>query len=168
VNYPSKDVIVLGVIKGGAKKFDKIRKQARIEPEELNQILEKLDERELIQIHEKKGFLGEKIEIFVSEKGDKELNHRIHEIETDWNQMVALYKAGDKQKLNQFMDDNRSVFPMMMFFGVMDIMMFSMMFNAIGAEMTDYVPAEDMPSDMGGSDYDDSGGMDDSDFDIGF
>ena len=161
-----KDMIVLGIIKSGVKKFDKIRKQARIEPEELNQILEKLEERGLIQVQEKKGFLGKKIEIQVTEKGDKELEHRVHELEKDWNQMVALYKAGDKQKLNQFMDSNRSFFPMMMFFGIVDIMMFSMMFSMIGAQMTDYVPAQDMPADMDSGDYGDSGGMDDGGFDV--
>ena len=62
---------------------------------------------------------------------------------------------------------------MMMFFGIMDMMMFSMMFSMMGASMTDYVPAEDMPADMNGSDYGDSGdsgdsggGMDDGGFDV--
>ncbi len=110
----------------------------------------------------------EKIEIFVSEEGDKEIGYRIPEIEKDWNQMGSLYKTGGKQKLNQFMNDNCSVFPMMIFFGVMDIMMFSMMFSVIGSQMTDYVPAEDIPADMGDGDYADSGGLDGGDFDIGF
>ena len=166
MNDESKDVIVLGVIKGGAKKFDKIRKQARIESEELNQILEKLEERGLIQVQEKKGFLGKKIEITLTDKGNTELENRVHELEKDWNQMVALYKSGDKTKLNQYMDDHRSFFPMMMFFGIMDMMMFSMMFSMMGASMTDYVPAEDMPADMEGGDYGDSGGMDDGGFDV--
>ena len=162
----SKDVIVLGVIKGGAKKFDKIRKQSRIDPEELNQILEKLEERDLIQVQEKKGFLGKKIEITLTSKGDVELENRVHELEKDWNQMVALYKSGDKQKLNQYMDDHRSFLPMMMFFGIVDMMMFSMMFSMIGAQMTDYVPAEDMPADMDSGDSGDTGGMDDGGFDV--
>ena len=40
-----KDLIVLGAIKSGAKTFDKIRKVAKIDPEELNSILEKLEKR---------------------------------------------------------------------------------------------------------------------------
>lgn len=166
MNYEPKDLIVLGVIKGGTKKFDKIRKQSKIEPEELNQILEKLEQRGMIQVQEKKGFLGKKIEITATKKGDAELENRIHELEQDWNQMVTLYKSGDKQKLNQYLDDHRSFFPMMMFFGIMDIMMFSMMFSMIGAQMTDYVPAEDMPAEMDGGDSGDSGGMDDGGFDV--
>ena len=163
-----KDVIVLGAIRRGEKKFEKIQRATRIEPEELNSILEKLEGRGLIKLEEKKGWLGKKIELSVTEKGSKELDERIHELQEKWNQMSQIYQTGDKQKLQQFMDGNRSFFPMMMFFGIMDIMMFSMMFSMMGAAMSDYVPAESMPEGMDGS-MDDGGmdgGMDDGGFDI--
>ena len=166
-----KDMIVLGTIKGGAKDFDKIRRVAKLEPEELNKILEKLEERGLIKVEEKKGWLGKKIEIKTTEKGDSEIEHRIHELESNWGEMVALYKSGDKNKLNQYMDDNKSILPMMMFFGIMDIMMFSMMFSMIGAQMNDYVPADQIPegTDAGGEgDFSGDGDGGGFDFDIGF
>lgn len=56
-----KDVMVLGAIKKGAKTFDKIRKATRIDPKELNEILERLERRELIRVQQKKGFLGQKL-----------------------------------------------------------------------------------------------------------
>ena len=168
-----KDVIVLGAIKHGIKKFEKIQKTTQVEPNELNEILEQLEKRGLIKVEEKKGWLGKKIEITVTEKGSKEVEERVHELETKWNQMSALYKTGDKTKLKHYMDDNRSFLPMMMFFGVMDMMMFSMMFSMMGVGMSDYVPAESMPDgagadsgmDDGGAGMDDGGGFD---FDIGF
>ena len=43
-----KDVIVLGAIKKGAKKFEKIQNAAQIDAEELNSILEKLEKREFM------------------------------------------------------------------------------------------------------------------------
>jgi hypothetical protein len=43
------------------------------------------------------------------------------------------------------MDDNKSFFPMMIFFGVMNIGMFSMMFGMIGMKMSNYVSTENMP-----------------------
>ena len=168
-----KDVIVLGAIKKGAKKFDKIQKMAQIDPDELNSILEKLEERKLIEVEEKKSWLGKKIEIKITEKGSKEVDERIHELQGKWDQMSMLYKSGDKQKLKEYMDDNKSILPMMMFFGIMDMMMFSMMFSMMGMMMTDYVPAESIPSDMGGeasSDGGFDGGSDGGgfDFDVGF
>jgi hypothetical protein len=71
------------------------------------------------------------------------------------------------------MENNKSIIPSMMFFGIMDMMMFSMMFSMMGMAMTDYVAPENMPD--GGDPGMDDGGMDDGgmddggfDFDIGF
>ena len=80
--------------------------------------------------------------------------------------MSILYKTGDKEKLKQEMDENKSIIPSMMFFGVMDMMMFSMMFSMMAIPMSDYVSSENMP-DTGDASMDgaDDGGFD---FDIGF
>ncbi|MCI4433643.1 MAG: hypothetical protein JHC41_08635, partial [Nitrosopumilus sp.] len=152
----SKDIMVLGAIKNGVKKFEKIQRVAQIDAEELNLILEKLEKRDLITVEEKKGWLGKKIEIKTTEKGSKEVEERKHELQGKWDQMSMLYKSGDKQKLKQYMDDNKSILPTMMFFGVMDMIMFSMMFSMMGMMMTDYVPAESIPSDAGGDSSSDS------------
>jgi len=163
-----KDVIVLGAIRRGEKKFDKIQRITQVDPEELNSILEKLEERGFIQVEEKKGWFGKKIELIVTEKGSTELDERIHEIQERWGNMSQIYKTGDKQKLQECMEENKSFLPMMMFFGVMDMMMFSMMFSMMGMAMTDYVPTDSIPEDSGmdGGDL----GMDGDgfDFDIGF
>ena len=140
-----KNIIVLGAIRAGINRFDKIQKIRHIEPEELNSILEKLENGGLIQVEEKKGLLGTKVEIMVTKKGSKEIDEQIHEVQTRWNQMSTLYKTRDKENLKQFMDENKSFFPMMIFFGVMDMMLFSMMFSMIGIAISDYVPLESMP-----------------------
>jgi DNA-binding HxlR family transcriptional regulator len=175
-----KDVIILGAIKKGAKKFDKIQKAAQIDTEELNSILEKLEKRELITVEEKKSWFGKKTEIKITDKGSREVEERIHELEDKWNQMSLLYKSGDKEKLKQYMDDNKSILPTMLFFGIMDMMMFSMMFSMMGMMMTDYVPADSIPSDAGADSGSDGGGSDSGgsdgmasdgggfDFDVGF
>ena len=145
MNTEPKDIIVLGAIQAGIKKFDKIQKMTQIEPEELNSILEQLENREFIQVAEKSGLLGKKIEILVTEKGSNEVDKQVHELQTKWNQMSTLYKTQDKEGLKQYMDESKSFFPMMIFFGVMNIEMFSMMFGIIGIEMSNYVPTENMP-----------------------
>lgn len=168
------DVMVLGAIKGGAKKFDQIKKIVKIEAAELNNILERLESRGLIKIEEKKGLLGKKVEIKVTDKGEKEMQQRIHELEGNWNQMRTMYESGDKQKLQQYMDDNKSILPMMFFFGIIDMIMFSTMIGFLGAQMSDYAPADqvsgtegDAGSD-GGDAANDGGGdaMSDGGFDI--
>ena len=163
-----KDLIVLGEIMRGQNKFDKIKKNTKIDPEELNSILEKLEERGLITVQGKKGLFGPKIEIITTEKGKKEVDERIFELQQKWNQMSLLYKTGNKDKLKNYMDENKSILPTMMFFGIIDMMMFSMMFSMMGMMMTDYIPQESIPADVDGMDGDSVAGDGDFDFDIGF
>ena len=165
-----KDLIVLGAIKNGINKFDKIKNTTQIEGDELNSILEKLEENWFITVQEKKGWLGSKIEIITTEKGSREVDERVHKLQEKWNQMSLIYKTGDKQKLKQYMDDNKSILPTMMFFGVMDMMMFSMMFGMMGMMMSDYVPQESIPDGIDGNGIDGGSDMSDGgfDFDIGF
>ena len=145
MNTEPNDIIVLGAIQAGIKKFDKIQKMTQIEPEELNSILEQLENSMFIRVAEKSGLLGKKIEIIITKKGSIEVDNQVHELQTKWNQMSTLYKTQDKEELKQYMDDNKSFFPMMIFFGVMNIGMFSMMFGMIGMKMSNYVPTENMP-----------------------
>jgi len=168
VEQEPKEIIVLGAIKHGIKKFDRIQKITQIKPEELNLILEQLEKSEFIEVVVEKGWLGNKIEILVTQKGSTEVDEQIQKLQTKWNQMSLLYKTGDKEKMKQSMDENKSFFPTMIFFGVMDMMMFSMMFSMMGMAMTDYVPVENIP-EVEGTDVGDTSADDGRfDFDVGF
>ena len=164
----AKDLIILGAINNGARQFNKISKVTKIKPQEINNILEKLENYGFITVQEKKGWLGKKIELYITEKGSREIEERVHELKVKWVRMRNVYESGDKQKLQQIMKDEKSFLPTMMFFGMIDIMMFSMMFSMMGMAMSNYIPTEDM------SQFDDGAagdsGMDDGgfDFDIGF
>jgi DNA-binding MarR family transcriptional regulator len=146
------DVIILSAISQGAKKLDKIVKKTKIEGQEVNSLLERLEEKGLITIIEKKGLFGSKKEIVLTEKGNKELEERKFELQKNWEQMVAMWKGGDKQKLQQHMEQNRSIIPSMMFLGIMDMMMFSTMMGFMGMAMTSFVPDQYMDGshDMAG------------------
>ena len=166
------DLMVLGAIKNGNKKFNKISKVTKIDPKELEHILEKLENHGFIIIQEKKSWLGKKIEMYVTEKGDREIQERVHELQEKWENMRNAYESGDKQKLQQIMKDQKSFLPTMMFFSIIDIMMFSMMFSMMGMAMSSYIPSEDISQfsgdaaddGLGNSDMDDGG----FDIDIGF
>ena len=165
-----KDVIVLGSIRRGKKKFSNIQNETRINPEELNSILEQLENNGFINVEEKKGWFGKKIELKITEKGSDQLDKKIIEIQNKWKEMQSIYESGDKQKLQQKMEENKSFLPTMMFFGVMDMMMFSMMFSMMGIGMSNFVGSENMPAESMDDGGMDDGGMDDGgfDFDIGF
>ena len=165
-----KDVIVLGSIRRGKKKFSNIQNETRINPEELNSILEQLENKGFISVEEKKGWFGKKIELKITDKGSDQLDKKIVEIQNKWKEMQSIYESGDKQKLQQKMEENKSFLPTMMFFGVMDMMMFSMMFSMMGIGMSNFVGSENMPAESMDNGGMDDGGMDDGgfDFDIGF
>ena len=164
----AKDLIILGAINNGARQFNKISKVTKIKPQEINNILEKLENYGFITVQEKKGWLGKKIELYITEKGSREIEERVHELEGKWVSMRNAYESGDKQKLQQIMKDEKSFLPTMMFFGIIDIMMFSMMFSMMGMAMSNYIPTEDMAQFNDGATGDDLGnsGMDDGGFDI--
>ena len=155
------DVIVLSAISQGTKKFDKIAKKTKIESQELNSLLERLESKGLVTILEKKGFFGPKKEIILTEKGHKELEERRFELQKNWDQMITLWKSGDKQKLQRHMDDNRSTLPAMMFLGIMDIMMFSTITTFMGLAMTSFIPDNYM-QDTGSIDMSHDSGQDNS------
>ncbi len=155
------DVIILSAINQGAKKLDKITKKTKIDGEQANSIFARLEKNGLVTTVEKKGFFGPKKEIVLTEKGIKELEERRFELQQHWNQMMTLWKSGDKEKLQQHMDDNRSILPAMMFMGIMDMMMFSSMISFMGLAMTSFIPDQymydtgstDMGHDMNHGDY---------------
>ena len=160
-----KDVIVLGSIRRGEKKFSNIQNETKISPDELNSILEELENKNFIKVEESKGWFGKKIELKITDEGSRELDKKIIEIQCKWEEMQSLYQSGDKQKLQQKMEENKSFLPSMMFFGLIDMMMFSMMFSMMGIGMSDYMSQENMPDES----MDDDGMDDDGfDFDIGF
>jgi DNA-binding PadR family transcriptional regulator len=156
------DVIILSAISQGATKFDKIVRKTKIEGQEVNSLLERLEEKGFITIVEKKGWLGSKKEIILTEKGIKELEERKFELQKNWEQMVTIWKGGDKQKLQQHMEENKSIIPSMMFLGIMDMMMFSTMMGFMGLAMTSFVPDQYMDGghDMSGSQDTSQGGQD--------
>jgi predicted transcriptional regulator len=140
-----KESIVLGSIKAGIKSFDRISKVADISTNELEKVLEKLESRTLIEVNEKKGFLGIKIQINITEKGEKYLENQIQELKERWRQMIQLYKFEDKQNLQQNIGENKIFFKPMIFFQILDMTMFSMMFNMVELTMADYISPKDMP-----------------------
>ena len=168
----NKETAVLGIISRGVSKFDKISQESNIEPKDLESILQKLEKAGFIKVDEKKSWLGTKIEINPTEEGYREFEYQLKILQEKWNQLENTYKSGNKQELEQKLKEDKSFLPSMMMFGIIDMMMFSMMFSMMGMAMSNYIPADDMSQFDDGATGDDLGdsGMDDGgfDFDIGF
>jgi DNA-binding PadR family transcriptional regulator len=163
----NKKIVVLGIISHGISKFDKISRETKLEPKELESVLQKLENSGLIRIDEKKGWIGTKIVIKPTEEGYREFERQLKILQGKWNRLENSYKSGNKQELEQKLQEDKSFLPSMMMFGIIDMMMFSM----IGVNMGSFIPVEDMQGmdgvagDMEGSDVGNDGGFD---IDIGF
>ena len=159
------------MISQGISKFDKISRESNVEPKDLELILHKLENSGLIKVDEKKGWSGTKIEINPTEEGYREFESQLKILQEKWNQLENTYKSGNKQELEQKLKEDKSFLPSMMMFGIIDMMMFSMMFSMIGTSMGSFIPVDDMggmdngAEDIGGSDNGDDNGFD---IDIGF
>jgi DNA-binding HxlR family transcriptional regulator len=166
----NKETIVLGVINQGMSKFDKILREVKAEPKELDEILQRLENSGLIRVDKKKGLLSTKIEIRPTGKGYREFEKQLKILQEKWNQLENTYKSGNKQRLEQKLKEDKSFLPSMMMFGIIDMMMFSMMFSMIGTNMGSFIQAEEMQiednaEDLGESEFESDDGFD---IDIGF
>ena len=83
----NKETVVLGVINRGVNKFDQIAREAKIEPKDLNVILQKLENSGWIRVDEKKGWLGKKIEINHTDLGYREFERQLKILQDKWNRL---------------------------------------------------------------------------------
>ena len=70
----SKETAVLGVISRGINKFEKIAREAKVKPKELDAILRRLEDSRLIRVDEKKGWLGKRLRLIQQKKVTKNLS----------------------------------------------------------------------------------------------
>ena len=144
--------IVLDAISRGIKSIDKIAKATRLPKEEVELVVNDLSLQRLILKEEKKRrfFGGNKLEIKVTETGQKMLNLKKQELQQQAEQLRQWNKNGDTAQLQRYMnsDNNRSWVPFMLFSGIMDILFFTSMMSMMGMALN---PMESqMAADSGG------------------
>ena len=144
--------IVLDAIARGIKSIDKIAKATRLPKEEVELVVNDLSLQRLILKEEKKRrfFGGNKLEIKVTETGQRMLNSKKQELQQQAEQLRQWNKNGDTAQLQRYMnsDNNRSWMPFMLFSGIMDILFFTSMMSMMGMALN---PMESqMAADSGG------------------
>ncbi|HEU4824777.1 MAG TPA: MarR family transcriptional regulator, partial [Nitrososphaeraceae archaeon] len=144
--------IVLDAIARGIKSIDKIARATRLSKEEVELVVNDLSLQRLILKEEKKRrfFGGNKLEIKVTETGQRMLNSKKQELQQQAEQLRQWNKNGDTAQLQRYMnsDNNRSWVPFMLFSGIMDILFFTSMMSMMGMALN---PMESqMAADSGG------------------
>jgi DNA-binding MarR family transcriptional regulator len=166
-----KDVMVLEAIARGESNESKIAKSTRLSAFEVTSIVERLIVRGLVERTEKKGLLGKKTILKITNKGVEELQTRKYELEEKWQKMVMLSKQGDKKQFEEAVQMNKSWIPAMMFMGVIDMMIFMSMLSLMGMTMHSAMPEgytdqgqADMDEPDAGSEVGDFGDLGDISF----
>jgi DNA-binding MarR family transcriptional regulator len=162
-----KDLMVLEAVARGESNESKIAKSTKLTAFEVASIVERLIMHGLIERTEKKGLLGKKTILKITNKGVQDHQARKYELEERWQKMVLLSKQGDKKQFEETVQMNRSWLPAMMFMGIIDMMFFMTMLSMMGMTMNNVMPEgyvdqgqadageSDAGSDMG--DYGDLG-----------
>ena len=135
-----KDVMVLEAIARGQNNESKIAKSTRLTAFEVASIVERLIVRGLVERTEKKGFLGTKTILKITDKGVQDLQTRKYELGEKWQKMVMLSKQGDKKQFEEAVQMNKSWIPAMMFMGIIDMMFFMSMLSLMGMTMHSAMP----------------------------
>jgi DNA-binding MarR family transcriptional regulator len=135
-----KDVMVLEAIARGHNNESKIAKATRLTAFEIASIVERLIVHGLIERTEKKGFLGTKTILKITDKGVQDLQARKYELGEKWQKMVLVSKQGDKKQFEQVVQNNKSWLPAMMFMGIIDMMLWMSMLSMMGMTMNNVMP----------------------------
>ena len=170
INDKPDHFIVLDAIYKGIKTPDKIAGATKLDKDKVGSIINDLTTQRLALMVEKKGLLGrKKVELAITETGDRLLAAKKQELEEKWQKLQQCYNNGDKEQLQDYMDANRVWIPMMLFSGIMNAMFFASMMSFMGMAMfpmegamlgDNSVVASDMHQLSGNSTDVDTGGAD--------
>jgi hypothetical protein len=127
--------VVLDAISRGVIDAGKIAKVAKVDKAEVEMILNDLSAQRLVILDEKKGLFGKKVQARITDVGSRLLSSKKEELEVKAREFKDMYRNGDRQGMQSFMDSNRIWLPMMIFSGIMSAMMFASMMSFMGMAM---------------------------------
>ncbi len=157
--------MILDAISRGIKKVDNVSKVTKLSKDEIELMVDDLNAQKLITIVEKKGIFGnKKIELYVTEIGDKILESKKQELVSKSKHLQQLYETGNKGQMQSYMNDYRMWMPMMLFSGIMNMVMFSSMMSFMGMSMSpaESAQSEAQANESGGSGAEDAGASSDT------
>jgi hypothetical protein len=154
-----KHFIVLDAVSRGMNEVGKIAKVTKMDKAEVELVVNDLTSQRLLMADEKRGLLGKKLQVEITETGKSLLADRKKELEEKAGELRGMYRNGDRRGVQSFMDDNRAWLPMMIFSGLMSALMFAsimsfagMAMNPAEASMAGDAGAQEATADSGSSD----------------
>ncbi|MEW5839765.1 MarR family transcriptional regulator [Nitrososphaera sp.] len=134
-----KHFMTLDAVARGMNEIGKIAKVTKLDKAEVELAVNDLASQRLVITSEKKGLFGKKLQVSVTETGMRVLSEKKRELEEKAAELKGLYRNGDTQATQSFLDQNRAWLPMMIFSGLMSALMFASIMSFAGMAMN---PAE--------------------------
>jgi uncharacterized membrane protein YgcG len=170
-----KHFMTLDAVSRGMNEIGKIAKVTKLEKAEVELTVNDLASQRMVTTFEKKGFLGKKLQVSMTETGMRVLAKKKKELDEKASELKGMYRNGDVQATQSFLDQNRAWLPMMIFSGLMTALMFASIMSFAGMAMNpseasmagDAQAQEAAAADSGTADVGGDGGGADSGGDIG-
>jgi hypothetical protein len=134
-----KHFMTLDAVSRGMNEIGKISKVTKLDKAEVELAVNDLASQRLVTTFEKKGLFGKKLQVSVTEAGMRVLAEKKRELEEKASELRGMYRNGDTQGTQSFLDQNRAWLPMMIFSGLMSALMFASIMSFAGMAMN---PAE--------------------------
>jgi hypothetical protein len=151
--------MTLDAVSRGMNEIGKISKVIKLDKAEVELAVNDLASQRLVTTFEKKGLFGKKLQVSVTDTGMRVLSEKKRELEEKASELRGMYRNGDTQGTQSFLDQNRAWLPMMIFSGLMTALMFAsimsfagMAMNPAEASMAGDAQAQEAAADSGAAD----------------
>ncbi|HKU48795.1 MAG TPA: MarR family transcriptional regulator [Nitrososphaera sp.] len=131
----AKHFMVLDAISRGVADAGKIAKVTKVDKAEVEMVVNDLAVQRLVIAEQKRGLFGSKIQARITETGSGLLASKKQDLEEKARGFKDMYRNGDRQGMQSFMNDNRTWLPMMIFSGIMSAVMFASIMSFMGMAM---------------------------------
>ncbi len=122
MEFEANDMKVLGAVKRGANSVRFLKNIVNLKSDELVKILEILDESKMIKSDYISGVLGQKkLNIQITDHGIKKVDEYVVDLQKKWRSMLDLAMGGEREKLDQTIQESPFLVNMMIFYGVTDL-----------------------------------------------
>ena len=122
MEYEDQDIKILELVNRGVNTFRGLKDILKIKNEELEKTLGILDQSQMITTDTKTGLLGQKkIVLELTGDGTKKIDEYVKMLTSEWNKMIDLAIAGERETLDQKIVDHPKLVNVMVFFGVTDL-----------------------------------------------
>jgi hypothetical protein len=127
--------IVLYAISRRITSVSEISRVTKLDKADVRLIIYDLNIQRLISLATKRGLLDKRINVSISNVGEKWLYEKKQELEQKARALQELYYCGSRKRVQLFVEENREWIPTMIFSGILNALFFVSIMSSMGMTM---------------------------------